>query len=104
VEAAWTSEASVSCRGIARSRDSEQLHLKFYVKLSYGPYDMGFSSPGRGWELFTTTSRPELGPTQTPILWVPGALFMEVKRPGREGDHSPPSITEVKEWVELYLH
>jgi hypothetical protein len=23
---------------------------------------------------------------------------------GREADHSPPSGTEVKEWVELYLH
>jgi hypothetical protein len=23
---------------------------------------------------------------------------------GREGDHSPPSSAEVKEWVELYLH
>jgi hypothetical protein len=23
---------------------------------------------------------------------------------GREADHSPPSSTEVKEWVELYLH
>jgi hypothetical protein len=23
---------------------------------------------------------------------------------GREPDHSPPSSTEVKEWVELYLH
>jgi hypothetical protein len=22
----------------------------------------------------------------------------------READHSPPSSTEVKEWVELYLH
>jgi hypothetical protein len=23
---------------------------------------------------------------------------------GREADHSPPSSTEVKEWVEMYLH
>jgi hypothetical protein len=23
---------------------------------------------------------------------------------GREADHSPPSSTEVKEWVELYFH
>jgi len=23
---------------------------------------------------------------------------------GREADHSPPSIAEVKEWVELYLY
>jgi hypothetical protein len=30
--------------------------------------------------------------------------FLGVKRPGRESDHSPPSIAEGKEWVELYLH
>jgi len=28
---------------------------------------------------------------------------LEVKRPGREADHSYPSSAEVKEWVELYL-
>jgi len=27
-----------------------------------------------------------------------------VKRPGCEADHSPPSSSEVKESVELYLH
>jgi hypothetical protein len=30
--------------------------------------------------------------------------FLGVKRPGREADHSPPSSTEVREWVEVYLH
>jgi hypothetical protein len=35
---------------------------------------------------------------------VPGSLSLEVKRPGREADHSPPSSAEVKELVELYLH
>jgi hypothetical protein len=30
-----------------------------------------------------------LGLTQPPIQWVPGALSLEVKRPGREADHSP---------------
>jgi hypothetical protein len=40
-----------------------------------------------------------LGPTQPPIQWVPGALFLGVKRPGRETDHSLPSGAEVKnEW------
>jgi hypothetical protein len=29
---------------------------------------------------------------------------LEVMRPGREADHSPPSSAWVKEWVELYLH
>jgi hypothetical protein len=42
--------------------------------------------------------------TQPPIQWVPGALFLGVKRPVREADHSPPSSAEVKECVELYLH
>jgi hypothetical protein len=42
--------------------------------------------------------------TQPPIQWVPGALTLGVKRPGREADHSPPSSVEVKECVELYLH
>jgi hypothetical protein len=45
-----------------------------------------------------------LAPTQPPIQWVPGALSLAVKRPGREADHSPPSSAELKEWVELYLH
>jgi hypothetical protein len=43
-----------------------------------------------------TASRTALGPTQHPIQWVPGALSLSVKRPGREADHSPPSSTEVK--------
>jgi hypothetical protein len=34
-----------------------------------------------------------------PIQWVPGALSLVVKWPGREADHSPPSGAEVKnEW------
>jgi hypothetical protein len=49
--------------------------------------------------LFTTLSRTALGPTQPPIQWVPGALSLGVKRPGREADHSPPFSAEVKnEW------
>jgi hypothetical protein len=47
--------------------------------------------------LFTTTSRTALGPTQPPIQLVPGSLSLEVKRPGREADHSLPSAAEVKE-------
>jgi hypothetical protein len=46
----------------------------------------------------TTASRTALGPTQPPIQWVPGALSLEVKRQGREADHSPPSSAEVNEW------
>jgi len=54
--------------------------------------------------LFITASRPALGPTQPPIQWVSGAIFLGVNRPGREAHHSRPSSAEVKEWVELYLH
>jgi hypothetical protein len=53
--------------------------------------------------LFTTTYRPPLGPTQPPVQLVPGALSLEVKRPGREANYSPPSSAEIKECVELYL-
>jgi len=40
-------------------------------------------------------SRTVLAPTQPPIQWVPGGLSLQVKRPGREADHSPPSSAEV---------
>jgi hypothetical protein len=33
---------------------------------------------------------------QSPIQWVPGALSLGVKRPGREADQSPPSSVKVK--------
>jgi hypothetical protein len=46
--------------------------------------------------LFSIASRPALGPIQPPIQWVPGAISPEVKRPGREAGHLPPSNAEVK--------
>jgi hypothetical protein len=46
--------------------------------------------------LFITASRPAVGPTQPPMRWVPRALFLGIKRPGREADHSPSSDSEVK--------
>jgi hypothetical protein len=57
----------------------------------------GFDSEwGLGIFLLTTASRPAVGPTQTPIRWVPGELSLGVKRPGREADHSPQSSAEIK--------
>jgi hypothetical protein len=53
---------------------------------------------GVGIFLFTTAT------IQPPIQWVRGILFLGLKRPGREIDHSPPSSAEDKEYVELYLH
>jgi hypothetical protein len=59
---------------------------------------LGFDSRrGLGIFLFTTASRTALGSTQPPIQWVPGAIFLGVKRPVREAGHSPPSSAEVKE-------
>jgi hypothetical protein len=54
------------------------------------------SRQGLGILLFTTASRPVLGPTQPLIQWVRGALSLEVKLLGREADYSPPSSAEVK--------
>jgi hypothetical protein len=51
--------------------------------------------------LFTSVSRLALRPTQPPIQYVKGDLFMGVKCPGLEADHSPPSSAKVKECVEL---
>jgi hypothetical protein len=62
---------------------------------------LGFDS-WRGLGIFIiTASRTALEPTQPPIQWVPGALSLGVKRPGREDDYSSPSSAEVKECVEL---
>jgi hypothetical protein len=59
------------------------------------------SSPGRLKNfLFSTSSRPALGPAQPPIQLVPGALSTGVKRSGRDADHSPPTSAEVnKMWI-----
>jgi hypothetical protein len=59
--------------------------------------DRGFECrQGLGIFIFTTLFRPALGTTQTSIQWVPGALSLGLKRPGRETDHSPPCSAEVK--------
>jgi hypothetical protein len=60
--------------------------------VGYGMYDTGFESQqGQEFFFFTTASRPNLEPTQSPIQWVPGALSLAIKRRGREADPSPPS-------------
>jgi hypothetical protein len=46
--------------------------------------------------LFATSSRPTLGSTQPPMQWVSAAISPEVKRPGREADHSFPSGAKIK--------
>jgi hypothetical protein len=46
--------------------------------------------------LFSTSSRPVLGFNHPPIEWVTEVLFPRVKWLGREADHSPPAIAELK--------
>jgi hypothetical protein len=78
--------------------DSDMNRTAINLPLGYGLDDRGFESrQGPGIFLFTTASRPALGLTQPTIQWVRGALFLGVKRSGREADHSPPSSAEVKE-------
>jgi hypothetical protein len=57
----------------------------------------GFDSR-HGQEVFllSIASTSALGPIQPLIQWVPGALSPEVKRQGREADHSSPSSFEVE--------
>jgi len=46
--------------------------------------DLGFDSQwGQGIFLFTSVSRMALGPTQTPIQWIPRVLSLGLKRPER---------------------
>jgi hypothetical protein len=46
--------------------------------------------------LFSTAQRPALPPAQPLTEKVPGIVPRRVKLPGREADHSPPNIVEVK--------
>jgi hypothetical protein len=82
-------------RVVVVSRDSS-----VGIALGYKLDDRGFRfrfPAGLGNFLITTASRTALGPIQPPIKWVSGAVSLEVKRPGREADHSSPSSAEVKE-------
>jgi hypothetical protein len=67
------------------------------ITLDFGLDDRMFESRlGLGIVLLTTAFRPTLDPTSPPVQWVSEALSLEIKRPGREADHSSPSNAEVK--------
>jgi hypothetical protein len=84
-----------SCWG---SRDSS-----VGIAIGYGLANRGVGVPSPGRVkifLFTTFFRPDLGPTQPPIEWVPEAFSPGVKRQGREAAHSPPTSAEIKKmWI-----
>jgi hypothetical protein len=96
--------SSRSSRPVRKLSDTPSCSKSRYslvgIALDYGLDDRGSRVRFLGIFLFTAASTPALGPTQ----WVPGDLSLGVGWPGRETDHSPPSSSEVKECVELYLH
>jgi hypothetical protein len=56
----------------------------------------GFDSwQGQETFLFSKMSRLALEPTQPPIQWVPGTLFLKVKQQSCETDHLLPSSAKV---------
>jgi len=61
-------------------------------------FDERDSIPGRSRDffLFATSSRPIAGLTQPVVQGVPGAVFLEIKEPKREADHSPSCSAEVR--------
>jgi hypothetical protein len=60
--------------------------------------------PVQGKVLNFRASRSALRPIQPPIQWVLGDLSPGVKIPGREAGHSPPTTSEIKKNVDLYIH
>jgi hypothetical protein len=45
-----------------------------------------------------TAYRPNLGPTQPPVQWILGAVFLRAKPPGNEADHLPLLIHMSMTW------
>jgi hypothetical protein len=86
----------LSGRGVKLTTHLHQLPRSRMVELYFHPPiragRRGFSSRHGKIVLFSMA----LGPTQPPIHCVQWAISPGVKRPGREADHSPPSIAEGK--------
>jgi hypothetical protein len=68
--------------------------IRIVTRLQAGRF--GVRIPAGAMYFFSKISRPALGPTLSPIQWVPEAVFPGVKRLGREVDHSPPPGDELK--------
>jgi hypothetical protein len=93
----WSQEPISQQEGSGLASESSIRDLCWTWAMGWTIVVLGFDSQwGPGIFLFTSASRRALGPTRPPIQWVPGALSLEVKRLGREADHSPPSSAEVK--------
>jgi hypothetical protein len=95
--------SQISCpkqlNGFRRNFTWGGLHRNLQNEFNFGPNQSTIDSPvsietglRAGQAGFDSRQRP----TQPLIQWVPGAPSPEVKRPGREADHSPPYNAEVK--------
>jgi hypothetical protein len=105
----WSPPRLLSC-GYLRVKLTTHLHLELRLRmrgnvslppLTHSVHGVALNIPQGtfidSWIfLFTTASRPALGSTQPPVQWIPGAVSLGVKQPGRKADHSPPSSAEVK--------
>jgi hypothetical protein len=60
-------------------------------------------SQAQGVFSYFTAPRYVPGPTQPPNQWVPWALSLGVKRPGREADYSSPSSAEFKNGEAIHV-
>jgi hypothetical protein len=99
----WAIRLSGEYTGQSRFDSGTNIDSSVGIALGYGLDDRGsrvrFPAGAGNFSLGTTESRTALGPTQPPIQWVPGALSLGVKRPGREADHSPHLVPRLKnEW------
>jgi hypothetical protein len=67
------------------------LHSVVGTETAYGLDDEGVGVRVPVGSRIFSSSRPDRlwGPPN--LQWVPGALFLGIKRPGREADHSPPA-------------
>jgi hypothetical protein len=91
--------------GVIALVGQDLVNILFFTLITCGPgssvgiaTDYGLDGPGieSQWGRdFSHMSRPALGPTQSPVQWVPG-LFLGVKRPECGADHPPHSSAEVE--------
>jgi hypothetical protein len=87
----------------SRTENNKNIQINFFIQILFSPLRLRFKYFPLigGWEFFSSPPRPDLEPTQPPIPWIPGALFMGVKWPGLEADNSSPFSAEVRECVEI---
>jgi hypothetical protein len=102
----WEDNIRMDIRGTGSINNTSLFYFRFRWKLFLRSAGLragwlGIRVPA-GAGNFSLHHRVQTGSETPPAsyYWVPGALSVVVKRPGREADHSPPSSAE----VELYLH